>query len=74
MSKNKLINAINTSKPTKNNKKKFFKSKRKGIKKSLIKPPKKKVLKSKIKEIKEIFYDPILDRGEKIEEIKKNSL
>ena len=36
-----------------------------------MKRSKKKTLKSKMKEIKEIFYDPILDRDEKIEEIKK---
>ena len=71
MSKNELINAINTSKPTKNNEKNIFKSKRKEIKKSLMKPSKKKIFKSKIKEIKEILYDPILDRDEKIEGIKK---
>ena len=59
MSRNELINAINTTKPTKNNKKNFFKSKRKEIKKSLMKPSKKKILKSKIKEVKEILYDPI---------------
>ena len=35
------------------------------------KESKKKIFKSKIKEIKEILYDPILDRDEKIEEIKK---
>ena len=71
MSKNELINAINTSKPTKNNNKNIFASKRKDIKKSLTKPLKEKIFKSKIKEIKEILYDPILDRDEKIEEIKK---
>ena len=63
--------AINTSKPTKNNKTNMIKSKRKEIKKSLMKPSKKKIFKSKIKEIKEILYDPILNRDEKIEEIKK---
>ena len=36
-----------------------------------MKPSKKKILRSKIKEIKEIFYDLILDRDEKIEQIKK---
>ena len=51
---------------------KIFKSKRKEIKKSLMKFSKKKILKSKMKEIKEILYDPILDRDEKIEEIKKH--
>ena len=71
MSKNELINAINISKPTKNNKKNIFKSKRKKIKKSLMKPSKKKILKSIIKESKEILYDQMLDRDEKIEEIKK---
>ena len=71
MSKNKLINAINTSKPTKNNKKNIFKSKRKEIKKSLMKPSKKKILKSILKEIKEILYGSILDRDKKIAEIKK---
>ena len=66
MSKNELINAINISKPTKNNKKNIFKSKRKKMKKSLMKPSKRKILKSIIKEIKEILYDQILDRDEKI--------
>ena len=70
MSQNKLINTINTSEPAKNNRKNIFKSKRK-IKKSLMKPSKKKILKSKMKEIKEILYDVILDKDEKIEEIKK---
>ena len=37
-----------------------------------MKPSKKKILKSKIKEIREILYDQILDRDEKIEEIKKS--
>ena len=37
-----------------------------------MKPSKKKILKSKMKEIKEVLYDPILDRDEQIEEIKKN--
>ena len=59
--KNELINAINTSKPTKNNKKNIFKSKRKEIKKRPMKPSKKKSFKSKVKEIKEILYDPILE-------------
>ena len=63
MSKDELINAINTSEPAKN-RKSIFKSKRKDIKKRLMKPSKKKM-----KEIKEILYDPILDRDEKIEEI-----
>ena len=71
MSNNKLINAINTLKPTKNNRKNIFKSKRKEIKKSLMKPSKKKILKSKRKEIKEILYERILDRDEKIEETQK---
>ena len=71
MSKNELINAINTSEPLKNNRKNIFKSKRKEIKKILMKPSKKKILKSKMNEIKEILYDLILDRDEKIEEIKK---
>ena len=66
-----MINAINTSKPTKDNKKNISKSKRKDIKKSLMNPSRKKILKSIIKEIKEILYDSILDRDEKIEEIKK---
>ena len=61
-------------KPTKNNKNNTFKSKRKEIKKSLMKPSKKKILESIIKEIKEIFYDPITNRDEKIEEIKKKTL
>ena len=56
-------------KPLKQN---IFKSKRKEIKKSVMKSSKQKTLKSKMKEIKEILYDPILDRDEKIEEIKKN--
>ena len=67
---NGLINAINTSEPAKNNRKNIFKLKRKEIKKSLMKPSKKKILKSKMKKIKEVLYDPILDRDEKIEEIK----
>ena len=71
MSKNELINAINISKPIKNNKNNIFKSKRKEIKKSLIKPLNKKIFKSIIKEIKEILHDPIIDRDEKIGEIKK---
>ena len=37
-----------------------------------MKPSKKKILKSKMKEIKEILYDLILDREEKIKETKKN--
>ena len=45
--------------------------KRKEIKESLMKPSKKKILKSIIKQIKEIFHDPIINRDEKIEEIKK---
>ena len=69
MSKKELINAINLSKPTKNNKNNIFKSKRKEIKKSLMKPLKKKISKLKIKEIKEIFYDPILNRDKKISRI-----
>ena len=36
-----------------------------------MKPSKTNIFKSKIKEIKEILYDPILDRVEKTEEIKK---
>ena len=71
MSKNELINAINLSEPTKNNKNNIFKSKRKEMKKSLMKPSKKKISKLKIKEIKEIFYDPILNRDKKIEKINK---
>ena len=35
---------------------------------------KKNIFKSKIEEIQEIFHDPIIDRDEQIEEIKKNSL
>ena len=66
MSKNELINAINTSEPGKNNRKNIFKSKRNKIKKSLMKLSKKKILKSKIKEIKQILYDPILARDKKI--------
>ena len=72
MSKNELINAINILKPTKHNKKNIFKSKRKEIKESLMTPTEKKTLKSIIKEIKEILHDPITNRNEKIEEIKKN--
>ena len=71
MPKNELINAINTPEPVKNNRKNIFKSKRKEIKNSLMKLSKKKILKSKIKEFKEILYDPILNRDEKIEEIQK---
>ena len=71
MPKNELINAINISKPTKNNKKSLFKSKRKEIKESLMKPSKKKIFKSIIKEIKESLHYPIINRDEKIEEIKK---
>ena len=37
-----------------------------------MKPSKKKTLKSKMKDIKKILFDPILERGEKIEEIKNN--
>ena len=44
MSKNELINAINTSEPAKSNEKNIFESKRKEIKKSLMKPSKKKIL------------------------------
>ena len=47
MSKKELI--INTSKPKKNNKKNIFKSKRKEIKESLMKPSKKKDSSSKNK-------------------------
>ena len=36
-----------------------------------MKPSKNKIFKSKMKKIKEILYDSILDRDEKIEEIKK---
>ena len=71
MSKNELINAINISKPTKNNKNNIFKSKTKEINESLMKPSKKKILKSIIKQIKEILHDPIINRDEKLEEIKK---
>ena len=71
MTKNELIDSINTSEPAKNNRKNIFISKRKEIIKSLLKPSKKKILESKIKEIKEILYDSILDRDEEIEEIKK---
>ena len=52
-------------------KKNLFKSKIKEIKKSFLKPSNKKTLKSIVKEIKEVLYDPILDRNKKIEEIKK---
>ena len=68
------VNAINISKPTKNNKKNIFKSKRREIKESFMKLSKKKVLKPIIKEIKEILLDPIINRDEKIEEIKKTSI
>ena len=71
MSKNELINAIDISKPTENNKKNIFKPKRKEMKESLMKTSKKMILKSIIKEIKEILHDPILNRNKKIEEIKK---
>ena len=71
MSRNELINAINISKPTKNNKNNIFKSKRKEIKESLVQPSQKKILKSKIEEIKETLYDPIINTEEKIAEIKK---
>ena len=37
-----------------------------------MKPSTKKIFKSIIKEIKEIIHDPIINRDEKIEEIKKN--
>ena len=53
MSKGELINAINTSKPTKN-KKNIFKLKRKEIKNSLMKPSK-KIFKSKKKKSKKFF-------------------
>ena len=66
-----MINAINTSEPARSNEQIMFKSKRKEIQKSLMKPSKKKIFKSNIKEIKESLYDPILDRDAKIEEIKK---
>ena len=69
MSKNELINAINSSEPAKNNRKNIFKSKRKEIQANLMKSSKKKTLKSKTKEIKELLYDQILDTDEKIEEI-----
>ena len=72
MSKNELTNAINILKPTKNNKNNIFKSKRKEIKESIMKPSKKKIFKSITKEIKEIVLDPIIHRDEKMEEIKKN--
>ena len=49
----------------------FFKSKRKKVKKSLMKSSKQKIFKSKLTEIKEILDDQMLDRDEKIEEIKK---
>ena len=52
-------------------KKNIFKSKRKEIKKGLMKHSKKKTLKSKMKEIKEILYDAILDRDERIVAMKK---
>ena len=58
MSKNELINAINISKPTKNNKKNIFKSKIEEIKQRLMKPLKKKIFKSKRKEIKESLKKP----------------
>ena len=59
MLKVELINAINTSKP----------SKIKEIKNSFMK--KKKTSKSAIKEIKEVLHSAILDGDEKIGEIKK---
>ena len=52
-------------------KKKILESKRKEIKKSLMKPSKKKILKLIIKEIKKILHNPIINRDEKIGEIKK---
>ena len=48
IAKNELINAINISKPTKNNKKNIFKQKRKEIKEIIMKPSKKKMPKSTI--------------------------
>ena len=71
MSKHELINAMNISKPTKNSKKNILKSKGNEIKESLMKPSKKKIPESIIKEIKEIPLDPIINRDEKIEEIRK---
>ena len=70
ISKNELIRTINISKPIENNKNYIFESKRNKIKESLMKLSKKKILKSKIKEIKEIISDLVINRDEKIEEIK----
>ena len=70
ISKNELIRTINISKPRENNKHYIFESKRNKIKESLMKLSKKKILKSKIKEIKEIISDLVINRDEKIEEIK----
>ena len=66
MSKKKLINAINISKPRKNYKNNIFKSKRKEIKDSFTKTSKKKILKSKREEIKEILHDSIINKDKKI--------
>ena len=49
----------------------LFKLKREKIKKSLYKPGRKNLFKSKTEEIKEFLHDSIINRNEKIEEIKK---
>ena len=88
MSKDKLLGIINNNTNNKRDQESIFKSKkglykpgrnslfklkREKIKKSLFKPVRKNLFKSKIEEIKEILHDPIINRNEKIEEIKKVS-
>ena len=72
MSKDKLINAINISKPANNNKKKTFKSKREKIKEILMKPSNKNIFNSKRKEIKKSLTKPSKKKifKSKIKEIK----
>ena len=55
-------------KPTKNS---TFKLKREKIKKGIYRQAKKSLFESQIEEIKEILHDSIIDRDEKIDEIKK---
>ena len=55
MSKDELINAINTLKPAKNSRKNIFKLKRKEIKKSPMNPSKKKILNKKSEKSKKFF-------------------
>ena len=86
MTKDELTDAINISKPAKNNKrnifklkreeikkKNTFKSKREETKKSLMKPLKKNIFKSKRKEIKKSLMKPSKKKTlqSKIKEIKK---